>query len=81
MGVFEDYIEQPVLFPTTVEETVAPPVRTENRGKQRVEAEESNSSELLVLMKEMSEEIRIRDEQLREELKWSDNNQAVENKK
>ena len=37
--IFEDYTEQPVLFPTTVEETVAPLVRTENRGKQRAEAE------------------------------------------
>ena len=37
-GVFEDYIEQPVFFPTTVEEIPAPPVSTENRGKQRAEA-------------------------------------------
>ena len=27
-GIFEDYIEQPVPFPTNVEETIAPPVRT-----------------------------------------------------
>ena len=32
-GIFEDYTEQPVLFSTTVEETVAPFVKTENRGK------------------------------------------------
>ena len=33
MGVFEDYTNQPMLFPTTVEEAIALPVRTENRGK------------------------------------------------
>ena len=43
MGVFEDYTEKPVLFPTIVEETAAPLVRTENKGKQGVEAEESSS--------------------------------------
>ena len=32
-------------------------------------------------MKEMKEEMRIRDEQLREELRWRDENQAAENKK
>ena len=55
-----------MLFPTTAEETAAPLVRTE--------AEESCSSELLVLMKEMREEMKIRDEQLREELRWRDEN-------
>ena len=33
MGVFEYYIEQPGLFPTSEEETTTPPVKTENRGK------------------------------------------------
>ena len=32
-GVFEDYIEQPVLFPTTAEETITPLIITENKGK------------------------------------------------
>ena len=32
-GIFEDCTEQPVLFPTTAEETTASPVRTKNRGK------------------------------------------------
>ena len=32
-GIFEDYTEQLVLFPTTIEETTTPLVRTENRGK------------------------------------------------
>ena len=58
-----------MIFPTTVEETSAPPIRTENMGKQRAEAEESSSFELLVLMREMKEEMRIRDEQLKEELR------------
>ena len=33
MGNFEDYIENLVLFPTTIEEITTPPIRTENRGK------------------------------------------------
>ena len=37
-GIFEDYTEQPMLFATTIEETIAPPIITENRGKQRAEA-------------------------------------------
>ena len=53
MGGFKDYTEKPVLFPTTAEEITAPPIITKNRGKQRAEAKESSSSELLVLMKEM----------------------------
>ena len=32
-GIFKDYTEQPVLFPTSVEETTAPPIITENKGK------------------------------------------------
>ena len=51
MGNFEDYTKQPVLFPTIVEETAPPPVRTKNRGKQRAKAEESGSFELLVFYK------------------------------
>ena len=77
MGNFEDYIKQPVLFPAIVEEITTPLVRTKNRGKERAEAKESSSSELLVLMKEMREEMRIKDEQLREELRLRDNNQAA----
>ena len=53
MGNFEDYTEKLVLFSTTAEETTTPHVRTKNRGKPRVEDEESSSSELLVLMIEM----------------------------
>ena len=70
-----------MLFPTTVEETSAPPIKTKNKGKQRAEAEESNNFELLILMKKMREEMRIRDEQLREELRWRDENQGAENKR
>ena len=33
MGVFEGYIEQLVLFPSTIEETIGPPVKNEKRGK------------------------------------------------
>ena len=54
---------------------------TENRGKQRAEVEESNSFELLVLIKEMREEMKIRDKQLREEMRWRDENHCVEKKR
>ena len=70
-----------MLFPTIAEETTTPLVRTKNRGKQRAEDEETNISELLVLMTELREEMRRRGEQLRDELRWRDENQAVENKK
>ena len=80
-GKFKDYTEKLVLFSTTEEETIASPVRTENRGKQRAKAEERNSSERLVLMTEMRDEKRRRDEYIREDLRWIDDNQAIENMK
>ena len=70
-----------MLFPTTIEDTVAPPVIIENKGKQRAKSVGSINSKLLVLMKEMREEMRIRDERLKEELRWRDSNQVAENKK
>ena len=70
-----------MLFPTTTEETSALPIKTENKGKQRAEAEESSSSELLVLIKEVMEEMTRSDEQLWEELRWREDNQVVEKKK
>ena len=81
MGAFGDYTKQLALFPTTVEDTATPPIITENRGKQRAKAKEISSSEMLVLMKEMREEMRIRDEQLKEEMRWRDKNQAAKSKR
>ena len=77
MGVFEDYTEQPVLSLTIVEETTAPLVITKTRGKRRAEVQESSNSELLSLLTEMKKEMRRRDEQLRDELRWRDDNQAA----
>ena len=43
------------------------------KGKKRAETEESNTSKLLNLLMEMKAEMKERDEQIREELRWSDN--------
>ena len=56
-------------------------VRVEERGKRRAEVQENNNSELLYLLTEMRDEMRRRDEQFKEEIRWRDNNQAGENKK
>ena len=61
-----------MLFLTTNQGTLNL-TRAEGRSKQRVEAEESNASELLSLLKEMKAEMKERGEQIREELKWRDN--------
>ena len=69
------------MLPPTTEEVTPARLRYEARGKQRVEAEESNNFELLNLMREMRDEMRGRDEHIREELRWRDNHQEEENKK
>ena len=61
MGGFEDYTEQPVLSPS-VEEITQALVRVEERGKRRVEVQESSNSELLSLLTKMRNEMRRRDE-------------------
>ena len=80
MGVFDAYSKKSVLSPTN-EEAASAQRRVKNRGKQRAEAAESDNFELLVLMKEIREEMRGKYEQLREELRWRDNHQEEENKK
>ena len=72
---FKDYPKQLVLSPS-IEEKVPTQNRVE-RGKEQ----ESNNSELFSLLTEMREEMKRRDEQLQEELRWRDNNQAIEDKK
>ena len=58
---FEAYSEQPVLIPT--EDQGTPTLtRVEERGKQKVSTKESNTSELLSLLKETKGEMRDRDE-------------------
>ena len=57
-----------MLSPTTEEATYAQ-IRDETRGKQRTEVEESCKSELILLLKEIRDEMRDKDEQLREEIR------------
>ena len=50
-GGFEDYTEEPILSPITIEETTTPVIITESRGKRRTTSEESSNRELLILLK------------------------------
>ena len=70
-GGFEAYVEQPVLSPT-IDQGTSAPNRVEERRKQKEETEERSTSELLLLLKEKGKEMRGKDEQLREELRWRD---------
>ena len=66
-----------MLSPTNVEEATSALVRVEERGKRRATSEERGNSELLTLMKEMRE----RDGQIREELRWRETHFDEELKK
>ena len=79
-GGYDAYLEQLVLSPT-VEEAAPTQVRDETRGKKRAEAEESNTSKLLILMKEMRDGMRGKDEKLKDEIRWRDNHLDEQNKK
>ena len=61
-----------MISPTTDQATPIP-ARVEERGKQITETEANSNSELLTLLKEIKEERRERDGQVRGELKWRDN--------
>ena len=54
------------------EETTSPLLRTKSRGKRRATSEESSNHELLILLKEVRNEMGGRDDQLKEELRWRD---------
>ena len=60
-----------MLSPNTDQGT-STQTRAKERGKQRAGIKESSTSKLLVILKEMKEEMRERDGQLREELRWRD---------
>ena len=62
-------------------ETTSPPLRIESRGMRRATTEESSNHELLILLKEMSDEMRGRDEQLKDEIRWRDTHFEEELKK
>ena len=68
MGGFEAYSEQPLLSPTA-DKAAPTQIRVEKKGKQRAENEGSNTSELLILMQEMRDEMRGKYEQIREDLR------------
>ena len=69
-----------MLSPTVDKATPAQSIAIE-KGKIRSTSEKSITSELLILMQEMRDKMRGRDEKLMEELRWRGNNQDVENKK
>ena len=71
-GCYEAYSEQLVLTPTT-DQRVPAQTGVEERGKHRVAMEESSNSNLLVVLKEMKEQMRERDKKMRGELRWIDN--------
>ena len=68
------------MLSPNAKETIPALVRVEERGKRRAK-QESNNSKLLSLLIKMRDEMRRRDEQFREELRWRGNNQVEENKK
>ena len=64
-----------------VDQGSSTPNRVEERRKQRAKTKENSTSELLLLLKEMREEMRGRDELFKEELRWRDNHLDESNKK
>ena len=56
------------MLTPTIDQGALAQTGVEEKEKQRAAIEESNTSELLVLLKEMKE----RDEQLKEKLRWRD---------
>ena len=67
------------MLSPSVEETMPTQNRVE-RYKRRVEEQESSNSDLFSPLTEMREEMKRRDEQLKEELRLRDNNQSIEDK-
>ena len=62
-------------------EDTMPAHSREERGSRTAKGQESITSGLFSLLIEMREEMKRRDEQFREELRWRDEAMAVENKK
>ena len=67
------------MLSRNAEETL-PAQNKEERGKRRVEEQESNTSKIYSLLTKMREEMKRRDEQFREEPRWRDENLAAENR-
>ena len=68
------------MLSPSAEEIVLAHNRAE-QGKRKAEVQKSSNSELFPLLIDMREEMKRRDEQLKEELRWRDNNHAIEDKK
>ena len=60
-----------MLSPKAEEDTIPAQSRAE-RGSRTAEGQESSTTTLFSLMTEMREEMKRRDEQFREELRWRD---------
>ena len=69
-----------MLSPRAEEDTTPAQSRAE-RGSRTAEGQESSTSGLFSLLTEMREEMKMRDEQFREELRWRDEAMVIENKK
>ena len=67
-GGFKEYPEKPVLS-SSAEEAVITQNKAKN-GKRRAEEQESRNSKLFSLLTEMREEMKMRDERFKEELRW-----------
>ena len=62
-----------------VEETV-PTQNKAEKWKRRIQEQECSNSELFSLLTKIGEEMKMRDEQLKEVLRWRYENQAAKNK-
>ena len=51
-----------MLSLTTTKETITPCIRIESRGNRKATSEESSNHELLILLKDMRDEMRGRDQ-------------------
>ena len=79
-GGVEDYPEKPVLSPKAEEDIMTAQNKAE-RGIRTIEKQESNTSALFSLLTEMREEMKRRDQQFKEELRWRDKTLAAKKKK
>ena len=63
------------------EEDIMPAQNRAERGNRTTEEQESSISRLFFLLTRMSEEMKKRDEQFREELRWRDETLDTKNKR
>ena len=68
------------MLSSRAEEDTIPAQKRAERGSRTVEGQESSTEALLSLLIEIREELKKRDEQFREELRWRYEAMPVENK-